>query len=131
MNIIIEHLLIVIEYQKKIITFLCFLAFGKNFKPPKPDVIDDKKYLKLAVDPLPIFGEPPRQLWNYQDLLVEYFNNNGKELKPVKRRGGNPVPDDAICSHCGAPPEYVYDNTGGRGNFHCKICDSKFSINSY
>jgi len=127
MYIIIEHLLIVIEYQRKIINYLCFLAFGKNFKP-KVDVIDDKKYLKLTVDPLPIFGEPRRQLWNYQDLLVEYFNNNGKELKPVKRRGGNSVPDDAICTFCGAPSGYAYDNNGGRGAYWCKVCDSKFAI---
>jgi len=122
MYIIIEHLLIVIECQRKIITFLCFLAFGKNFKP-KADVIDDKKYLKLAVDPLPLFGAPSKQRWQYTDLLIAYFNDNGKELKPVQRRGGKAVPDDAICTYCGAPPEYVYDNTGGRGGFHCKVCD--------
>ena len=127
MNIIIEHLLIVIEYQKKIIYFLCFLAFGKNFKP-KTEVIEDKKYLKLAVDPLPLFEKPSKQLWDYRDLLVTHFNDHGKELKPVRRRGGKTVPDDAICPYCGAPPEYAYDNNGGRGEFWCKVCNSKFAI---
>jgi len=127
MNIIIEHLLIVIEYQQKIIFYLCFLVFGKSFKP-KTDVIEDKKYLKLAVDPLPLFDKPSKQIWDYKELLIAYFNDYGKELKPVKRRGGKTVPDDAICTFCGAPPEYAYDNTGGRNGFECKVCKSLFSI---
>jgi len=119
--------LILIEYQRQIICYLCVLVFGKGFKP-KPEVIDDKKYLKLAVDPLPIFGEPSKQRWQYTDLLEDYLREHGKELKPVSRRGGKSVPADAICRYCGAPPEYVYDNNGGRGEFHCKVCGSKFAI---
>ena len=128
MQQIIRHLLILVQIQSQIINVLCILLFGKKFKP-KPDKCDDKKYLKLGVDPLPLFGEPPvRQLWQYTVLLREYLEKHGKELRPVNRRGGKSVPDDAVCPYCGAPPEYVYDNNGGRGEFWCKVCDSKFSV---
>jgi transposase-like protein len=53
---------------------------------------------------------------------------HGKILKPVQRRGGNLPPEDADCPYCGAPPDYVYDNNGGRGAYWCKICDSKFAV---
>jgi transposase-like protein len=117
-----------IEKQRQVISYLCILVFGKRFKP-KSEVCDDKKYLKLAVDPLPIFGEPPIvQVWQYTTLLEEYRYENGREMKPVSRRGGVLPPKEAVCPYCGAPPEYVYDNTGGRGSFRCKVCNSLFSI---
>ena len=128
MQEIIKYLLHVIQVQKQVIYCLCFLAFGKNFKP-KPEKCTDKKYLKLSVDPLPIFGEPPiRQVWEYTVLLEKYRLKHGKELEPVKLRGGIPVPKEAVCPYCGAPSDYAYDNNGGRGEFWCKVCDSKFSI---
>jgi len=101
---------------------------GKSYQP-KHEKCTDKKYLKLSVDPLPIFGEPPiQQIWQYTVLLENYRQKYGKELRPVKRRGGIPVPAEAICPYCGAPHDYVYDNNGGRGEFWCKVCDSKFAI---
>ena len=128
MQQIIEHLLVLIQFQTLIINYLCVLVFGKGFKP-KADKCVDKKYLKLTVDPLPLFGEPPiKQLWQYYALLEKYRRVHGKELKPVKRRGSNTIPPEAVCPYCGAPPDYVYDNNGGRGAFWCKVCDSKFAI---
>ena len=125
---IIKHLLAVIQYQWQIINYFCVLVFGKGFKP-KPEKCDDKKYLKLAVDPLPLFGEPPiKQIWQYTALLENYLREHGRELKPVKRRGEKTVPAEAVCPYCGAPSEYAYDNNGGRGEFWCKVCDSKFAI---
>jgi len=125
---IINHLLVVIKWQEQIITYLCFLVFGKSFKP-KVEKCVDKEYMKLSVDPLPIFGEPPViQKWQYAELLKEYLSKHGKELKPVRRRGGIIPPDEAVCPHCGAPPNYVYDNNGGHGAYLCKVCDSVFSI---
>jgi len=127
-TMIIKHLLTLIEYQRQIISYLCVLVFGKGFSP-KSEKCDDKKYLKLSVDPLPLFGQPPvKQIYQYTDLLEKYRLENGKELKPVKRRGGKSVPDEAVCHYCGAPSEYAYDNNGGRGEFWCKVCDSKFAI---
>jgi len=128
MQNIINHLLVVIKWQEQIIMYLCFLIFGKSFKP-KVEKCIDKEYMKLSVDPLPIFGEPPVvQKWQYTELLEKYLLEHGKELKPVRRRGGIVPPEEAVCPHCGAPPDYVYDNNGGRGAFHCKVCDSLFSI---
>jgi len=128
MQQIINYLLILIKWQSQVITYLCILAFGKAFKP-KTEKVTDKKYMKLSVDPLPIFGEPPiQQVWDYADLLKEYFAKHGKELRPVRRRGGKVPPEDATCPYCGAPPDYVYDNNGGRGAFWCKVCDEKFAV---
>jgi transposase-like protein len=125
---IINHLLVVIKWQAQVITYLCFFAFGKAFKP-KVEKCIDKEFMKLSVDPLPIFGEPPiAQKWQYTELLEKYRLEHGKELKPVRRRGGIIPLENAICPHCGAPPEYAYDNNGGRGEYWCKVCDSKFSI---
>ena len=128
MHVLVKRLLYIIEFQRQLIIYLCFLAFGNKLKP-KPEKPTDKKYLKLSVDPLPIFGEPPiKQIWQYTVLLENYHREHGKELKPVKRRGGVPVPSDAVCPYCGAPSDYVYDNNGGRGEYWCKICNSKFAV---
>ena len=128
MQQIINHLLILIKCQSQVITYLCFLAFGKAFKP-KVEKCTDKKFMKLSVDPLPLFGQPPiQQIWQYTVLLENYREKHGKDLKPVRRRGDNVPPKEAVCTYCGAPHEYVYDNNGGRGEYWCKVCDSKFSI---
>ena len=128
MQQIITYLLVVVQYQSQIINILCVLLFGKGFTP-KSEKCDDIKYQKLSVDQLPIFGEPPiRQIWQYTVLLENYRLKHGKELRPVKRRDGKSVSVEAVCPYCGAPHEYVYDNTGGRGGFWCKVCDSKFAI---
>ena len=125
---IINHLLLVIKRQEQVINYLCILVFGKSFKP-KVEKCVDKEYMKLTVDPLPIFGEPPiQQLWHYAELLKNYREEHGKELKPVCRRGDAVPPEDAVCTWCGAPHIYVYDNNGGRGAYHCKVCNSLFSI---
>lgn len=128
MQEIIKHLLTLIEWQAQVIKYLCVLVFGKNFKP-KTEKCTDKEYMQLAVDPLPIFGEPPIiQKWQYAELLEKYRLEHGKELKPVRRRGGIIPPEEAVCPYCGAPREYAYDNNGGRGEYWCKVCNSKFSI---
>ena len=125
---IINYLLVAIKYQKEIIKYLCFLLFGKNFKP-KVEKCIDKEFVKLTVDPLPIFGEPPVvKKWQYTELIEKYRFEHGKILKPVRRRSGIIPPAEAICPHCGAPSDYVYDNNGGRGEYWCKVCNSKFSI---
>jgi len=125
---ILNHLLIVIKWQEQIIQYLCFLVFGKSFKP-KAEKCVDKEYMKLSVDPLPIFCEPPvQQIWHYEELLEKYRKEHDKELKPVRRRGVSIPPEEAVCTWCGAPHIYVYDNNGGRGEYQCKVCNSLFSI---
>jgi len=128
MQNIISHLLVLIKWQEQVIKYLCFLLFGKVFTP-KAEKCVDKEFMKLSVDPLPIFGDPTvQQIWQYTVLLENYREKHGKELKPVRRRGGIIPPEEAVCPYCGAPPDYVYDNNGGRGAYWCKVCDSKFAI---
>ena len=128
MQNVITFLLVFIQFQSQVINTLCVLLFGKNYKP-KGEKCVDKKYTKLSVDPLPIFGEPPvKRLWQYTVLLENYRREHGKELLPIKRRSDKTVTSEAVCPYCGAPSEYVYDNNGGRGEFWCKVCNSKFAI---
>jgi transposase-like protein/transcription elongation factor Elf1 len=61
--------------------------------------------------------------------LQEYKSTHGKEKKPVKSRGKHPVTPGTVCPQCGAPHNYLYDNTGGRGQLWCKVCDLRFSRN--
>jgi hypothetical protein len=69
-----------INHQQQIINYLCVLVFGKNFKP-KPKKCTDKKYLKLSVDPMPVFGKPKIiQLWDFRVLLQNYRDKHGKDL---------------------------------------------------
>ena len=88
------------------------------------------KYNKLKVDKLPILNTPVKKK-NFKILLDEYFISNGKALNPVKHRSKNAVPSSIICPCCDAPSDYIYDNTGGRGQFLCKVCNTHFNQNNY
>lgn len=103
---------------------LIFIAKNIPLKPSKYD-ITSPKYRKLTVDKLPIIKKP-EQL-NYILLIEEYRKIHGKELKPVKSRGGKTVSSDCVCPRCGAPHAYLYDNNGGRGQILCKVCNFKFN----
>lgn len=100
-----------------------FIAKNIPLKSPKYD-ITSPKYNKLSVDKLPVIKQPEKL--DYKLLLREYKSKNGKELKPIKSRGNNPVPSDVVCHRCGAPHTYLYDNTGGRGQLWCKVCGLRF-----
>lgn len=125
MNSIITFL---IAYNQFLISqihqLLIFIAKNIPLKFPKYD-ITSPKYNKFTVDKLPVIKKPKKL--NYILLLEEYQHKHGKSLKPVKSRGGNPVPTNCICPRCGAPHSYLYDNTGGRGQLLCKVC--KFTFN--
>ena len=120
MREIIVLLLAVIEYQKSVIACLCILLFGKAAMPQveKPA---GKAYLKLQVDPLPVFGKPKIQKVHDCDALIAE-----KGIKPINRRGSNLPPADTACPHCGASHLYIYNNNGGKGQFKCKVCGSTF-----
>ncbi len=72
----------------------------------------------MKVDKLPILNTPVKKK-NFKILLDEYFTSNGKVLKPVIHRAKNTVPSSISCHCCYAPSDYIYDNTGGRGQFLC------------
>jgi len=121
MQQIIKILLVLLQYQQQMINTLCIMLFGKNYTP-KSEKSTDKKYLKLSVDPPPVFGTPEiKQIYDCAELI------KSKNIKPVRRRGGKSVRADVNCPYCGASSEYLYDNTGGRGQYQCKVCTSHFN----
>ncbi len=58
-----------------------------------------------------------------------FFKKHGKALKPVNRRSKFLPPPGTLCPICSAPYEYIYDNSGGRGQLGCKVCKSTFYPN--
>ena len=109
MREIIVLLLAIIEAQKSVIAYLCILLFGKAAMPQveKPN---DKAYLKLQVDPLPIFGKPEIQKVYDCDVLIAE-----RGIKPIRRCGSNQPPGDTACPYCGASYLYIYNNNANQG----------------
>ena len=79
---------------------LLFIVKNIPLKSPKHDTTSPK-YNKLTVDKLPVIKQP-EQL-DYKVLLTEYKTSHGKNLKPVKSRGSNPVTVGTVCHRCDAP----------------------------
>ena len=129
MTNIISLLLVQIQVLNNQIKFL-LLFIAKNIPlKSKPSDWSSPKYNKLKVDKLPLVKVPEKK--DYKQLLKQYLNDNGKPLKPIKTRGNHPVPNDVHCPCCNAPHDYIYDNTGGRGQFLCKVCSSRFNRENY
>nr|WP_230869453.1 hypothetical protein [Iocasia fonsfrigidae] len=125
MKQIINVLLTYIQIQYHIICYLLTLLVSKDFMP-KDEIPISKKYHHLQVDDLPII-EVLEKL-DYQELIIAYEQEHGKPLKPVRRRNAKyKVPESMTCPRCGAPYIYLYDNTGGRGQYLCKICKTNFN----
>lgn len=132
MNTIIPFLLAQIQELNKIILFL-FKFIVKNIplniENNKDDSLFSPKYRKLKVDALPKIIVNEKK--DFNQLLDLYLKEHGKPLKPIKPRGKNPVPNDVHCPCCNAPHNYIYDNTGGRGQFSCKVCKTNFNRKNY
>jgi transposase-like protein/transcription elongation factor Elf1 len=132
---IITNLLVLLQVQQKIISVLFILATCKLPKSNRFDNCDKVPYRKLIIDEMPIFDthkalyDKQFKKLDYTQLLADYFTNTGKELPKVRRRSdaNATVPKSLTCPICGAPHDYIYDNNGGRGNFWCKVCNSKFN----
>ena len=109
----IEELLLVIEElsPKK-----------KDFDPQSP------KYKRLSVDKPPVVREVVKQ--DHRKLIKREQELFGKIIKPVKRRNGKSIPNSVTCPYCDAPHAYIYDNSGGRGQFHCKVCAATFFLSN-
>lgn len=105
---------------------LIFIAKNIPLNSPKYD-ITSPKYNKHTVDKLPIIKT--FKTFDYKQLLREFKDLHGKDKSPVNSRGKNPVSPGTICPYCGAPHIYLYDNTGGRGQIWCKVCNSYFNKN--
>ncbi len=103
------------------------LQFICRYLPLKQWAFDDSlspKYQKFKIDQLPVIKTFIQQDWQF--LLAYYQWKYKKPLKPVQRRNGKSIPEDTICPLCGAPHHYIYDNTGGNGQYQCKICGQTF-----
>lgn len=87
-----------------------------DFKSPK--------YKKFTVDKPPIVRQFEK--FDYKALMEEHLRLFGKAVKPVRRRGGTVIDPAIKCPYCGAPHEYLYDNTGGRSQLLCKVCCNRF-----
>lgn len=121
-NIILYLLTIIQEQYKQICWLVLFICRYIPLKQWAHDELHSPKYQKFLTDKLPVikpFIKQDWQLWN------EYYRlRYGKAVKPVKTQKGKTrnVTADTICPLCGAPHEFIYDNSGGRGQFKCKIC---------
>ena len=124
MYTIIPLLLAHIQELYKQISFLF-----KFIEKSKDDSLFSPKYNKLKVDKLPTIHVPVKK--DYKQLLELYLKEHDKPLKPIKSRGKHPVPEDVHCPCCNAPHDYIYDNTGGRGQFLCKVCNTHFNRLNY
>ena len=132
MYTIIPLLLAHIQELNKQISFL-FKFIIKNI-PLNLDRSKDKslfspKYKKLVVDKLPLIKVPEKK--DYNQLLALFFEKHHKHLTPINSRCKNPTPSDVHCPCCNAPHEYIYDNSGGRGQFLCKVCHTYFNRQNF
>ena len=125
MNPIISYLVLYNQFLISTIRELVFFI-AKNI--PLGDYKDNHfspKYKKFTVDAIPVIKKFEK--FNYKLLILEYKAKHNKDLKPIRSRGGTSVPSDVLCPRCGAPHIYIYDNSGGRGQLLCKICNFRFN----
>jgi len=96
-------------------------TYMKHRKNPQPKKNNYHKRSNFLVDKLPIY-ELKENVPHYTVLLEQYQQNNGKKLKPVKRKSGKrKPPDHAHCQFCGAPDQYLSLNDGKK-QVYCKVC---------
>lgn len=107
----------------KIIIFLSkFIKVDEiNHLNDKPD---DIKYRLFNVDE-PAIIEPFITI-EHKDYKQLIKDNN---IKPINRRSGKDITIDVKCPCCGAPKDYLYNNTGKQNQFACKVCKYIFSTN--
>ena len=122
-SVIIKFLNSINKFIWKIIIFLSkFIKVDEikhlNNKP------EDVKYRLFNVDE-PAIIEPFVKVEHkdYKQLIKD------NDIDFVKRRNGKTITIDVKCPCCGAPKDYLYDNTGKQNQFKCKVCSFIFSTN--
>ena len=120
----------IIKTQYQIIIYLLGVLIGKSLTDWDDEEPVNQPYQKLQVDELPVIETLPRL--DYRQLLMEYEQQHGKPLKPIKRHTNTKttVPDALTCPQCQAPSGYVYANNGGKGQYQCKVCRCRFNHRS-
>lgn len=95
MNSIISVLIVYNQFLlSQIQKLLLFIVKNIPIKSPKWD-FTSPKYNRFTVDQLPVIKKFDKL--DYKQLLKEYKAIYGKDKKPVKSRGKNPVPENCIC----------------------------------
>ena len=126
MLLIIQYLCLYIQYLER--TIISLVGFITKYIPLSQLAFDDLNspaYQKFKTDMLPIIRKFEKQDWRF---LQEYYAwKYGASVKPVARRVESRVPESTVCFRCDAPHQYIYDNTGGRGSYLCKICGCVFA----
>ena len=122
----IQHLCLYIQYlERTIVSLVAFIAKYIPLAQLSFDELNSPAYQKFKTDKLPIIKkfEP----WDWRLLQEYYVWKYGSPVKPIRRRGNNSIPEDTVCFRCNAPHHYIYDNTGGRGSYLCKVCGTVFA----
>ena len=125
-NIILYLLKIIQEQYQQLCWLVLFICRYIPLKQWAHDELHSPKYQKFLTDELPVIKPFIKQDWQFWN---EYYRlRYGKPVPPVNPQKGKirTVPEDTVCPLCGAPHQYIYDNSGGRGQFKCKICQQTF-----
>jgi putative transposase len=103
---------------------------GREAEPqPRDDFCQQHPhYRDFYVDPHTPLTQPPTPppvvpRLDWQQLCAQYRRVQGRSLAPVRRRGTHPLPRTCRCTHCGAPPPFLYRNDGRQASqLRCKVC---------
>lgn len=79
-------------------------------------------YADFKVDEPPLFENHSIDQLSFDDII----RNN--DISPVRRRDPDSFRFEGVCPYCGAPKEYIYDNSKGKGQYQCKACKNTFTV---
>ena len=125
-NIILYLLTIIQEQYNTICWLILFICRYIPLKQWAHDEIHSPKYQKFLTDKLPVIKPFIKQDGCSGTSITGFITAKQLNLSKLKMARPRTVPEDTVCPLCGAPHEYLYDNSGGRGQFKCKICGQTF-----
>ncbi len=88
--------------------------------------LKETPYANFIIDEPPIVKDTSEE--NVQISFEEILASSDKVIKPVNRR--IELSYQGTCPHCGAPNEYLYENSKGK-QYKCKCCNNLFSIHHH
>jgi len=118
------------EFTSAVIIIQEILSGSRKFDFKPESEAKSANYRRYDMDELRALTSPPEKTiqaeCDWKDLRSKYYQQHGKELKPVKRHANSMLPPEhCTCPICGAPSEYLYLNDGRKGNqIRCKVCSS-------
>jgi len=130
-----QHMISNPEINESLSQFIANATIIQEMLTPVADLVKSeashKKYpLKQTPYANFIIDEPPIVKDHSKETIVQLnFENilasSEKEIKPIKRR--TPLSYSGCCHLCGAPNEYLYENSKGK-QYECKCCKNLFTI---